>query len=111
MQSTVAAKSFGAAAGSSKRVAEQPAETVFPLEVVKRRKLEALQGEAESEQREVQWLKEKAAARPGYTDFCASQRRKLQNPNRVKFWLFAASFSEDYFKAVFPTSVRLFDLH
>lgn len=55
-------------------------------------------------QREAQWLKDRVSTRPGYIQFCDNKNRKLKNSDRVKFWLFVASFSCDLYHA--PSPIR-----
>jgi hypothetical protein len=53
--------------------------------------------EIDSEDGDIKWLRSKAAMRSGYDQFCANRHRKLKNPERVRFWAFAAGFSKDYY--------------
>ncbi|KAF5367640.1 hypothetical protein D9615_010588 [Tricholomella constricta] len=70
-----------------------------PLQKATNRKQARTTAASEGEEREdVEWLKRKAATRPGYIEFCANRNRKLNNPARARFWSFAACFSSTYYK-------------
>jgi uncharacterized protein YneR len=61
--------------------------------------------EIDVEEQEVRWLREKAAMRSGYDEFCASRHRKLKNQDRVRFWAFAAGFSQAHYGFSSPIPV------
>jgi hypothetical protein len=56
------------------------------------------QAEQDVAEKEIQYSKDQASKRPGYDGFHGNLMLKLKNPERVKFWAFAAKAAEDYFK-------------
>lgn len=77
----------------------------------KRRKVED-EGSSSKTQimnQDVAWLQTQLEQRHGYADFTANHHQKLHNPDRAKFWAFAAQFSADYHKKLSPITVRLYN--
>ncbi|KAJ7168643.1 hypothetical protein C8R46DRAFT_1218038 [Mycena filopes] len=55
--------------------------------------------------REIEWLKSKLSARLGYAKFTTSHHKILQNVERVRYWRFAADFTQDFHKKAWPQDV------
>lgn len=58
-----------------------------------------------ADERHVKWLLEEAQKRPEYVKFSCNRNQKLQNPERVVSWTFAATFSADYYKTACAETV------
>ncbi|KAJ7915895.1 hypothetical protein B0H13DRAFT_1871641 [Mycena leptocephala] len=54
---------------------------------------------------EIEWLKRKIGARPGYVKFNASHNKVLQNIERVGYWRFASDVKREFHKKTWPSEV------
>ena len=61
--------------------------------------------EIDSESDTVAWLKEKLFDLPGYSQFEAHRRHRIQNLDIVQGWYFAADFHNLYYKKICGTTV------
>jgi hypothetical protein len=68
-------------------------------------------GENDIQKKDIEWLRAQASACPGYEEFCANRGRKLTNRERVKFWAFAAMFSDEYSREFSGAQVRTHSHH
>jgi hypothetical protein len=50
----------------------------------------------DADQREIDWLEQRAAEQRGYAEFIESKGKTLQNPDVVASWKFAAAFASKY---------------
>ncbi|KAJ7439869.1 hypothetical protein B0H11DRAFT_1934109 [Mycena galericulata] len=55
---------------------------------------------------ELDWITEQARQTPGFDEFKQNHNQRLSNPDRIKYWKFAAGFSAKYYKARWPGGIE-----